>query len=231
MAGLESLASFAPFLVPVVTGLVGGISLLIRDRRESRSADHHYRRRLERAQMEVRFITSWIEAKKLAPTSVPNPEPGHWLDECYASVRSFEAASRRHRGGPGRVRRLLLLRPLHGRPAKAARILYWIALLVFNAALAWWVSMIVDGPPAFLGDDPQSVSENIDSTLGLAGSFLFAAVVLWVWTVNLDATEVRGGSRSRIDPAAWAAREAERRGAAGGKRDRGPGGDPDGAAD
>ncbi|MDX2389083.1 hypothetical protein NJL88_03055 [Streptomyces sp. DK15] len=251
MAGLESLASFAPFFVPVVTGVVGGISLIIRDRRNSRSADHHYRRRLERAQMEVQFITGWIEAKRLAPTATatatatvapelspapnpgpePEPEPGRWLDECYASVRSFEVASRHRRGGPGRLRRLLLLRPLRGRTAQALRVLYWISLLIFNAALAWWVSMIVDGPPAFLGDDPESRSDDIDSTLGLAGSFLLAAVVLWVWTVRLDASDSGDDPASRIDVAAWTAREDERRRAAGGKRDgerdAGPGGERD----
>ncbi|MGW7313722.1 hypothetical protein [Streptomyces sp. NPDC054865] len=245
MAGLESLASFAPFFVPVVTGVVGGISLIIRDRRNSRSADHHYRKRLERAQTEVQFITGWIEAKKLAPTATvtpelspaskpgpepePEPEPGRWLDECYASVRSFEVASRHRRGGPGRLKRLLLLRPLRGRPAHALRVLYWISLLIFNAALAWWVSMIVDGPPAFLGDDPESQSDDIDSILGLAGSFLLAAVVLWVWTVHLDALDSGDDHASRIDTAAWTAREDERRRAAGGRTDgegdAGPGGE------
>ncbi|MFF3018932.1 hypothetical protein [Streptomyces sp. NPDC057939] len=226
MAGLESLASFAPFLVPVVTGLVGGISLIIRDRRDSRSADHHYRKRLERAQLEVQFITGWIEAKKLAPTTAtsdpgPDPEPGlepgRWLDDCYASVRGFEVASRHQRGGPGRLRRLLLLRPLRGRPAQALQVLYWISLLIFNGALAWWVSMIVDGPPAFLGNDPASRSDDIDSVLGLAGSFLLAAVVLWVWAVHLDAADVGDEHASRIDTAAWAAQEDARRRAAGGR--------------
>ncbi|MFI6150062.1 hypothetical protein [Streptomyces sp. NPDC051109] len=226
MPGLDSLVSFAPFFVPVITGLVGGISLVLRDRREARSADHHYRRRLEKAAMEVQFITGWIEAKKLAPTGAPDPEPGHWLDECYASVRSFEAAARRQRGGPGRLRRLLLLRPLQGGPAQAVRILYWLAVLACNAALAWWVSMIVNGPPAFFGTDPESRSDDVDAVLGVSGCFLLVAVVLWAWTVHLDASEPQEGHRSRIDSAAWAAREEERKRAACGKADDGP----DGAA-
>ncbi|MFI6002159.1 hypothetical protein ACIA98_17405 [Streptomyces sp. NPDC051366] len=229
MPGVDSLVSFAPFFVPVITGLVGGISLVLRDRRQARSADHHYRRRLEKAQMEVQFITSWIEAKKLAPTEAPNPEPGHWLDETYASVRAFEAAARRHRGGPGRLRRLLLLRTLQGGPARAVRVLYWLALLAFNAALAWWVSMIVDGPPAFFGTDPESQSDDVDAVLGVAGCFLLAAIVLWAWTVHLDASEPKEGYQSRIDSAAWTAQEDERRraaeGKADGKADDGPDGD------
>ncbi|MFD6186236.1 hypothetical protein [Streptomyces goshikiensis] len=225
MPDVDSLVSFAPFLVPVITGLVGAISLVIRDRREARSADHHYRKRLERAQMEVQFITSWIEAKKLAPTGRPHPEPGHWLDECYASVRSFEAAARRHRGGPGRLRRLLLLRTLEGGLANAVRVGYWLALLAFNAALAWWVSMIVSGPPAFFESDPESQAEDINSVLGVAGAFLLVAVVLWAWVVHLDESEPDEGYRSRIDSAAWTLREDERRRAAAGKKDA----EPDGA--
>ncbi|MCX4539335.1 hypothetical protein [Streptomyces sp. NBC_01565] len=225
MPGVDTLVSFAPFLVPVITGLVGGISLVFRDRREARSADHHYRRRLEKAQMEVQFITGWIEAKKLAPTGAPDPEPGHWLDECYASVRSFEAAALRQRGGPGRLRRLFLLRTLDGVPANAVRALYWLALLAFNAALAWWVSMVLGGPPAFFGKDVESQSDDVDAVLGVAGFFLLVAVVLWAWTVHLDASEPAEGYRSRIDSAAWAAREEERRKAtARRKADRDPAG-------
>ncbi|MFF3859526.1 hypothetical protein [Streptomyces sp. NPDC002209] len=235
MPGVDSLVSFAPFLVPVITGLVGGISLILRDRRQARSADHRYRRRLEKAQMEVQFITNWIEAKKLAPTEAPNPEPGQWLDDCYASVRTFEAAARRHRGGPGRVRRLLLLRALHSGPAKAVRVLYWVALLAFNAALAWWVSMIVDGPPAFFGTDPETQDDDIDAVLGVAGGFLLAAVVLWAWAVHLDGSEPKEGYPSRIDSAAWTAVEDERRRAAegkgDGKTDAKKGGRTDGNAD
>ncbi|MFI1154810.1 hypothetical protein [Streptomyces sp. NPDC020817] len=231
MPGLDSLVSYAPFFVPVITGLVGGISLVVRDRREARSADHHYRKRLEKAQMEIQFITGWIEAKRLAPTGAPDPEPGHWLDECYASVRSFEAAARRRRGGPGRLRRLLLLRPLHGVPANAVRAVYWLALLAFNAALAWWVSMVVDGPPAFFGTDPESQSEDVDSVLGVAGCFLLVAVVLWAWAVHLDASEPEEGYATRIDSAAWAARVAERKRATDRKTDGGPDGGPDGEPD
>ncbi|MFD7084770.1 hypothetical protein ACFYXV_12380 [Streptomyces sp. NPDC002181] len=211
MPGLDSLVSFAPFLVPVITGLVGAVGLVVRDRREARSADHHYRRRLEKAQMEVQFITGWIEAKRLAPTGAPDPEPGLWLDECYESVRSFEAAARHQRGGPGKLRRLLLLRPLRGGAAHAVRALYWLALLGFNGALAWWVSMIVDGPPAFFGPDADSASEEVEGVLAMAGSFLLAAVVLWAWTVHLDRSEPEEAYRSRIDSAAWQAREDERR--------------------
>ncbi|GHE39486.1 hypothetical protein CP980_31715 [Streptomyces vinaceus] len=68
-------------------------------------------------------------------------------------MRGFEEAARRPRAGPGRLRRLLLLRPPDGGPAQAVRVLSWPAL-AFNGALAWWVSMVVDGPPAFFGPDP-----------------------------------------------------------------------------
>lgn len=141
-------------------------------------------------------------------------------------MRRFEAAANRRRGRPGRLRRLLLARPLRGGPAKVVRVLYWLALLAFNATLAWWVSMIVSGPPAFLGTDAASRSEEVDAVLGLSGCFLLLAVFLWAWTVFPDRAEPEEGYRPRIDPAAWAAREDERAGAAKAKAAEGPGGAP-----
>ncbi|MEU9026575.1 hypothetical protein AB0D46_03375 [Streptomyces sp. NPDC048383] len=76
----------------------------------------------------------------------------------------------------------------------------------------------------------ESLSEDIDSPLGLAGSFLPAAFVMWVWAVQLDASEREGGARPEVDSAAWAARAAERRRGTGGKGLPGPGGGPGGTA-
>ncbi|WP_079404302.1 hypothetical protein [Streptomyces sp. 3211] len=221
MAVLDSLVPFAPFFVPVVTGLVGGISLLIRDRREARSSDHHYRRRLEKAQLEVQFLTGWIQAKELAPTGspAPEPDPGRWLDECYASVRRAKSdTGGRQRTGPVSLRRLLLLGQVSG-PAKSMRIAYWISLVLFNAALAWWVNALVAGVPGFMHEDGASESEEIASYLGVAGVFFVVSAVLWGWTVHLGAAEPEQVYRKRIDSEAWVQEEEKRRSAARAKAD------------
>ncbi|CAM5360888.1 hypothetical protein SAVIM338S_01363 [Streptomyces avidinii] len=223
MAVLDTLVPFAPFFVPVVTGLVGGISLLVRDRREARSSDHHYRRRLEKAQLEVQFLSGWIQAKQLAPTDFPDPapdvEPGPWLDECYAAVRRAKAdTGGRRRTGPVSLRRILLLGQLSG-PAKSMRVAYWISLLLFNGALAWWVNALVSGVPGFMHEEGASESEEIASYLGAAGVFFVVSAVLWLWTVHLGAAEPEQVYLKRIDSDAWVAQEAKWRNAARAKAD------------
>ncbi|MER6450628.1 hypothetical protein [Streptomyces venezuelae] len=211
MAVLDTLVPFAPFLVPVVTGLVGGISLLIRDRREARSTDHHYRRRLEKAQLEIQFLSGWIQAKQLAPTDSPppDPEPGRWLDECYASVRrAKEDTGGRHRTGPVSLRRLLLLGEASG-AAKSMRIAYWVSLVLFNVALAWWVNALIRGVPGFMHEEGASESDEILSYLGAAGVFFLVSAVLWGWTVHLGAAEPEQIYRKRIDSAAWVEQDAQ----------------------
>ncbi|MEV7511330.1 hypothetical protein AB0O57_25580 [Streptomyces sp. NPDC091201] len=235
MAVLDSLTPFAPFLVPVISGLVGGASLLIRDRREARSADHHYRRRLEKAQLEIQFLNGWIQAKQLAPTDAqePDPEPGRWLDECYASVRRAQAESGDRRPtGPVSLRRLLLLGELSG-PARSVRVAYWISLVLFNAALAWWVNALVLGVPGFVHDENASEGDEIGSYLAVAVTFFVISAALWLWTVHLGAAEPEQVYRKRIDSAAWEEHERDRREAAriragAGAEDRRPAGGGDG---
>ncbi|MFJ3519089.1 hypothetical protein [Streptomyces sp. NPDC090131] len=230
MAVVDTLVPFAPFLVPVVTGVVGGISLLVRDRREARSSDHHYRRRLEKAQLEIQFLNGWIQAKQLAPTDSPppDPDPGRWLDECYASVLRAKAdTGNRHRTGPVTLRRLLLLGELSG-PARAVRVFYWISLALFNAALAWCVNLLVAGVPGFLHEEGASESEEIASYLGLAGVLFVASAVLWGWTVHMGKAEPSQVYRKRIDSAAWVEQEEKRRSAAHAKADAKSGSKADG---
>ncbi|MFE9933895.1 hypothetical protein [Streptomyces sp. NPDC005533] len=216
MAVMDSLVPFAPFFVPVVSGLVGGASLLIRDRREARSSDHHYRRRLEKAQLEVQFLSNWIQAKELAPTDspAPDPEPGRWLDECYASVRRAKAdTGAGHRTGPVSLRRLLLLGEVNG-PAKSTRVAYWISLVLFNAALAWWVNALVVGVPGFAHEEGTSEAEQTASYLAVAVGCFIASAALWAWTVHLGKAEPEQIYRKRIDSEAWAEQEEKRRSAA-----------------
>ncbi|THA78856.1 hypothetical protein [Streptomyces sp. A0592] len=216
MAVMDSLVSFAPFFVPVISGLVGGASLLLRDRREARSADHKYRKRLEKAQLEVQFITGWIQAKELVPADGPDPDPapGRWLDDCYASVRRAQDDAGGHqRTGPVSLRRLLLLGEVAG-PARSVRVAYWISLALFNLALAWWVNALVSGVPGFMHDEGVPESEEIGSYLGAAVTFFVISAVLWLWTVRLGAAEPGQVYRKRIDSDAWEESERKRRAAA-----------------
>ncbi|WKD35767.1 hypothetical protein [Streptomyces xanthophaeus] len=221
MAVVDTLVPFAPFLVPVVTGLVGGISLLIRDRREARSTDHRYRRRLEKAQLEIQFLSGWIQAKQLAPTDSPpsDPEPGRWLDECYESVRrAKQNTGGRHRTGPVSLRRILLLGELSG-PARSVRVGYWVSLVLFNVALGWWVNALITGVPGFMHEEGVSESDEIASYLGVAGVLFLVSAGLWGWTVHLGAAEPGQVYRKRIDSAAWIEQEEKRRNAARAKAD------------
>ncbi|MFD0358613.1 hypothetical protein ACFVHW_33495 [Streptomyces sp. NPDC127110] len=231
MAVMDSLVLFAPFFVPVISGLVGGASLLIRDRREARSADHHYRRQLEKAQLEIQFITGWMQARDQARTTVPKPNPNPnpnpdpdpvtWLDDCYASVhRAKTDTGARHRTGPVSLRRLLLLGELSG-PARTMRVVYWISLALFNAALAWWVNALVSGVPGFMHEEGVDESEEIGSYLAVACFFFVVSAVMWVWTVHLGAAEPEQVYRKRIDSDAWARQELQRRAAARADTDRG----------
>ncbi|MFJ1568992.1 hypothetical protein [Streptomyces erythrochromogenes] len=216
MAVMDSLVSFAPFFVPVISGLVGGASLLLRDRREARSADHKYRRRLEKAQLEVQFITGWIQAKELVPADgpAPDPAPGRWLDDCYASVRRAQDDAGGHqRTGPVSLRRLLLLGELAG-SARSMRVAYWISLALFNLALAWWVNALVSGVPGFMHEEGVPESEEIGSYLLTAFVLFVVSAVLWLWTVHLGAAEPGQVYRKRIDSDAWEENERERRAAA-----------------
>ncbi|WP_405982824.1 hypothetical protein [Streptomyces sp. NBC_00158] len=230
MAFMDSLVLFAPFFVPVVSGLVGGVSLLVRDRREARSADHHYRRQLEKAQLEIQFITGWIQAREQAGSSGPDAapdqdrdpdsDPGRWLDDCYASVRRAKSdTGTRHRTGPVTLRRLLLLGELSG-PAKGMRVVYWISLALFNVALAWWVNALVSGVPGFMHEEGVDESEEIGSYLLAACVLFVASAVMWVWTVHLGAAEPEQVYRKRIDSDAWAEQERGRREAALAKAER-----------
>ncbi|MCX5588101.1 hypothetical protein ACFV0H_17010 [Streptomyces erythrochromogenes] len=216
MAVMDSLVSFAPFFVPVISGLVGGASLLLRDRREARSADHKYRKRLEKAQLEVQFITGWIQAKELVPADGPDPDPapGRWLDDCYASVRRAQDDAGGHqRTGPVSLRRLLLLGEVAG-PARSVRVAYWISLALFNLALAWWVNALVSGVPGFMHEEGVPESEEIGSYLLTAFVLFVVSAVLWLWTVRLGRAEPGQVYRKRIDSDAWEENERKRRAAA-----------------
>ncbi|MFJ4866468.1 hypothetical protein [Streptomyces sp. NPDC088748] len=207
MAGFEIQDVLVPVAVPVITGLVAGAGLMIKDRRAARSADHRYRHQLEKARLEVQFIHSWIQAKKeIGLTDDSRPNPSEWLDLCYESVRTFEAElpARRHESSTI-LRRLLLLRGLSQR-ARTVRTLYWLAILAFNAALIYGVARsasTTDGQ----GDWAIAASSALTVSLPL----LLAILYLRSKALDLSQSSRPMPPDPRVDLAAWAARTTPQR--------------------
>lgn len=134
MADVQWLEQAAPYTVPIITGLVAGAGLIVKDYRKAKSADHRYRQRLEKAQLEVQFLHSWLQARQeLGMEERARPQAMEWLERCYKSVHTVETeVMNRHRRRPVNLRRLFLLRPLSTTGAKAVRVLYWLAVAWFN---------------------------------------------------------------------------------------------------
>ncbi|MFJ3728698.1 hypothetical protein ACIPYQ_39865 [Streptomyces sp. NPDC090045] len=207
MAGPEIQDVLVPMAVPVITGLVAGAGLVIKDRRAAKSADHRYQHQLEKARLEVRFIHSWIQAKKeIGLTDDSRQNPSEWLDLCYESVRTFEAElPDRRRETSTVLRRLLLLRALPQR-ARTVRSLYWLAILVFNAALIYGVARSASTTG---GQGDWAIT----GVSALSASLPLLLVILYLRSKALDLSE---SSRPmspdpRVDLAAWAARTTPQR--------------------
>ncbi|MGW6949549.1 hypothetical protein [Streptomyces xanthophaeus] len=79
------------------------------------------------AQLELRFLQEWLQVRNaLGPLDPDDQHVKVWLYKSYA-----RAASPPPKPHPPLLRRLLLLRRMRG-SARAARLLYWTALLLFN---------------------------------------------------------------------------------------------------
>ncbi|RSS53552.1 hypothetical protein EF912_18175 [Streptomyces sp. WAC07061] len=118
--------------VPILTAALGGLGLMVKDVRRRRDVEHQCKARLEVAALEVQFITNWMQVRKaLGNSAGVIQEAEDWLDRCY---RSADAVVRDVGGKPqlSKLRRLLLLKPLVGRPAQTLRVFYWGAFLALN---------------------------------------------------------------------------------------------------
>ncbi|GAA3262384.1 hypothetical protein [Streptomyces lavendulae] len=119
-------------MVPIVTASVGAAGLMLQDRRRKRDFLQRHKAQVEKAHLEVQFISSWIQARKqLEPATGVLPEVEDWLDRCYQSAEDAGSMAP-PAPSPPVMRRLLVLRPLAGRAAKAIRVLYWLSLLWVN---------------------------------------------------------------------------------------------------
>ncbi|MFF9154965.1 hypothetical protein ACF1AB_22355 [Streptomyces sp. NPDC014846] len=122
-------------LVPIVTAAVGAAALMAQDRRKKRDFGLRHKMLVEEAQLEVQFISSWIQARKLLePAMDACPEAESWLERCYRSAEDASLATQ-PTPDPAALRRLLVLWSLAGRAAKTVRAIYWISLA--------WVSFLI----------------------------------------------------------------------------------------
>ncbi|MEV0186628.1 hypothetical protein AB0I54_46720 [Streptomyces sp. NPDC050625] len=118
--------------VPIVTAAVGVAGLTIQDRRKRKDLTHRHREQVEKAQLEVQFVTNWIQARKLLePATGVSPEVEGWLDRCYQSAQEASSVAPPQPSTPV-LRRLLVLRPLAGLGAKTVRVAYWAAFIFLN---------------------------------------------------------------------------------------------------
>lgn len=146
MTGNEIFTNLVPVLAPVLTGSMGVLGILIKDRRREKNLDHQLRRQVEAGRAQVEFIHAWIQARQLLGPLGEDARPAQeWLDRCYAAVRNSQR-SRRRAESPKRIpalRRFLLIRPLHGATAQVWRIFYWLLFLVCNIYVVASISGIV----------------------------------------------------------------------------------------
>lgn len=118
-------------MVPVVTASVGGIGLLIKDRRANLNIDHHRRRVMEQANLEVQFLSSWIQTQQLLGHLGEEAAAREWLARCYKSAEA--AASEKAVQRKVDLRRIFLFRRLRGWTAQYFRLLFWATILWINA--------------------------------------------------------------------------------------------------
>ncbi|MEU9181816.1 hypothetical protein AB0C90_34275 [Streptomyces sp. NPDC048550] len=119
-------------MVPVVTAAVGAAGLMLQDRRRRRDFLERHKVQVEKAHLEVQFISSWIQARtQLEPATDVPPDVEEWLDRCYRSAEDAGSMAPPAPSPPA-MRRLLVLRQLAGLAAKTFRVLYWLSFLCVN---------------------------------------------------------------------------------------------------
>jgi hypothetical protein len=122
-------AVVVPLLVPIVTGLVGAIGLMLKDRRLAHDVRQVREQAIAEATAEVGLATGWWQAQQLLGADAAagaRPRMVSWLAEAESTVADAKRQARIRRN-PVTVRRLLLMEPLHRRTSKVVRVLFWIS--------------------------------------------------------------------------------------------------------
>lgn len=135
--------------IPIVTAAVGSAGITIQDRRKRKDLTLHHREQVEKAQLEVKFVTDWVQARKLLePRAEVSAEVEAWLDRCYQSAEkasSVALSSPRQQEQQQQqrtqvFRRLLVLRHLTGVGAEIFRLAYWVSFIFLNVCVIWAIS-------------------------------------------------------------------------------------------
>jgi hypothetical protein len=183
-----------PLAVPIITAIIGAFSLMLKDYRKARNAEHRSKERLESTTLEVDFIRQWLQAKQLLGSLKDTDQATQeWLDACYESVKGNglrEAQSNRQpRAKMAILRRLLLIGHLHSPGALFYRALYWLSLLMLNLFATGGLIQIFAG-----------VKGGVDLFLG---SLLIFGVPAFLFAVLCRVAEKSYESSMRTPPPRW----------------------------
>ncbi|WP_310727983.1 hypothetical protein [Streptomyces sp. N2A] len=189
MARTDIVPYLPALLVPVITGIVGGAGLVIKDYRVRRSVDHRTRQVMEKAHLQVQFLNDWVTARQLLGPleEEAGQKVREYLERSFTSAQ--EAAAIRQERKAVTLRRLLLLRPLHSIGAHLTRVLFWGALVLGNYLIIR------------LGIQIATERKAPDSAFTAASFltiFLFfgaSAVFFRTWCVALDEAAKQPGSQ------------------------------------
>lgn len=191
-------------MVPIVTAAVGVAGLAVQDRRKRKDLTHRHRKEVEKAQLEVQFVTSWIQARKLLePAADVSPEVEGWLDRCYQSAEEASSVAP-PQPSPPVLRRLLMLRPLAGLGAKTVRVAYWISLVLMNIAGIASISVFF----AWLAPGGSDEGSSVLGFLFLLALSAIISVFLRHLCIALDRSARLGPKRGDWQP--WLPQSANR---------------------
>ncbi len=206
MTGNQILSAVVALLAPLLTGAMGVLGILLKDRRKEKNRDHRLRRKIEIGQAEVQFIQEWLQARQLlGPLGQESRAAQEWLDRCYAEVESVQEEVPQGEVAPQKqlpvLRRLLLLRSLQGPAAQIWRIIYYVAFLGFNA----YVVTAVVGLVQWIRGVPDASA--------LVGGSVILAILVMLCASAARAAAIRsdGQARKPAMPLAWPPRNIEDR--------------------
>jgi hypothetical protein len=158
---VQSLQVIVPLVVPVITALVGALSLVVKDRRAAHDRRTVRASALAEATAEVAFAREWWTAHQALGTGASadaNQRALALLASAEAKVASVQAMPAEEHDAQI-FDRLFLFRRLEGRQAKALKVCFWIAI-AFVA-----IGAIAISSDAAAGGDHSAVGS--DAVLGL----------------------------------------------------------------
>jgi hypothetical protein len=153
---VQTLQVIVPLVVPVITALVGALSLVVKDRRAVHDRRTVRASALAEATAEVAFAREWWTAHQALGTGASADATQRALElltSAEAKVASVQSMPAEDHDGQI-FDRLFLFRRLEGRQAKALKVLFWVAI-AFVAAGAISISSdsAAGGDHASLGSD------------------------------------------------------------------------------